>query len=103
MARGNEAKNKVIEKIKAAFGKDWIGEIDKKFYVWTTENGERIQIAISLTCPKVMVETETSTIEQDGDYDFSEPTVKAEKEFKPVEKTETEERNIQSLLAALGL
>ena len=51
MAKGTIGKQNVINKIKQAFGADYIGEYDKKIYVWTTENGERIQIALSLTCP----------------------------------------------------
>lgn len=42
MARGAEAKNKVIEKIQSAFGADYIGEVDKKIYVWSKENGEKM-------------------------------------------------------------
>ena len=33
MAKGNIAKDKVIEKIAQAFGQDWIGVYEKKAYV----------------------------------------------------------------------
>lgn len=56
MARGNIAKEKVVEKISKVFGDDFIGEVNKKFYVWADDGGERVQIAITLTCPKVFVE-----------------------------------------------
>ena len=56
MARGAVAKQLVIKKIAEAFGDDYIGEFDKKFYVWANENGERVQIAISMTCPKTPIE-----------------------------------------------
>ena len=56
MARGQEAKNYVAKKLAEAFGADYIGEIDKKYYVWSKENGERVQVAISMTCPKTPVE-----------------------------------------------
>jgi hypothetical protein len=52
MAKGNIAKEYVVNKIKSAFGEDFIGEQDKKFYVWGIENGEKVQVALSLTCPK---------------------------------------------------
>ena len=55
-AKGTVAKTKVIEKIKEAFGNDFITEIDKKAYVWADDGGERIQVAIALTCPKVPIE-----------------------------------------------
>ena len=50
MAKGAIGKQNVIKKIQTAFGADFIGEYDKKIYVYTQENGERIQIALSLTC-----------------------------------------------------
>ena len=55
-AKGNVAKATVIEKIKEAFGENFIAEVDKKAYVWADDGGERIQIAIALTCPKVPIE-----------------------------------------------
>ena len=33
MARGNEAKSKVIDKIKQAFGADYVATVDGKVYV----------------------------------------------------------------------
>ena len=41
-----------ITKLKEAFGENYIAEVDKKHYVWADDAGERVQIAISLTCPK---------------------------------------------------
>ena len=43
MAKGNIAKDKVIEKIAQAFGQNYIGIYDKKVYVWSEENGEKVQ------------------------------------------------------------
>ena len=37
MAKGTIAKQAVIAKLADAFGKDFIGEHDKKIYVWTPE------------------------------------------------------------------
>lgn len=58
MAKGAEAKANFIQRIKTALGADYIGEVDKKYYVWSTENGERVQLAIALTCPKTPVAAE---------------------------------------------
>lgn len=52
MARGSIAKELVAKKIAEAFGADYLGEQDKKFYVQAPENGEMVQVAISMTCPK---------------------------------------------------
>ena len=53
--RGNVAKQNVINKIKEAFGADYVGEFDKKVYVFADDGGERVQIALSLTCPKSQI------------------------------------------------
>lgn len=52
MAKGAIAKESVIKKITEAFGADYLGEVDKKYYVQAEENGEMVQVALSLTCPK---------------------------------------------------
>lgn len=57
MAKGATAKINVVNKISSAFGPDYIGEVNKKFYVWADDGGEKVQIALSLTCPKTFVET----------------------------------------------
>jgi hypothetical protein len=42
MARGNVAKSAVIEKIKQAFGNDFVAVVDSKVYVWANDGGERV-------------------------------------------------------------
>jgi hypothetical protein len=103
MARGNDAKQQVIQKISQAFGSDWIGEVDKKYYVWANENGEKLQIAITLTCPKTMVEAAPSKpVSFSNKMDFE-----AEDTFispaPATEITEEEKQNLQELMARLGL
>lgn len=100
MARGAEAKKKVIEKIKEAFGDNFIGEANNKYYVYATEAGEKMQIAISLTCPKTPVVLE-GVPSFDGGFDFSAPPVA--KPEPVTEITEQEKQNIADLMARLGL
>lgn len=53
MAKGNEAKKNLINKLIAAVGPAaYLGEYDKKYYFWSEENGEPMQVAIAMTCPK---------------------------------------------------
>lgn len=52
MARGSTAKVRITERIQAAFGDDFIGVQDGKIYVWENDGGEKVQIAIAMTCPK---------------------------------------------------
>lgn len=104
MAKGAIAKEAVIKKIAAAFGADYIGEFDKKIYVWAMENGEQVQIALSLTCPKVPVVINNTV--QTGDFNFEEPSetiISTAAVFTPAEITDEERENVAALMARLGL
>ena len=99
MARGSIAKSEVENKIRDAFGKDFIG-VDpdtKKIYVQAPEDGEMIQVCVTMTCPKVPFNPSG-----DGEGfttgDFREPT-----QYKPAEITEGELANVRKLIAELGL
>ena len=70
-ARGTIAKEKVEKKIAECFGEDFIGLYDRKCYVWANDGGERVQIAISMTCPKTPIEIDTS-INTGGDWDWGD-------------------------------
>lgn len=107
MAKGAIAKQQVINKLAEAFGNDYIGEYDKKQYVWANDGGERVQIAISLTCPKTPIEIATNVANDGGDWDFSDDKPKAGvvavSNAAPAEITEQEKQNIADLMARLGL
>lgn len=103
MARGSVAKEKVTEKIKAAFGADYVGEVDKKVYVWADDGGERVQIALSMTCPKVFVNTvDTTSLNYNTGIDFSggDTVVVAPEK---VEISDEEKENVRNLMQRLGL
>lgn len=106
MARGNTAKDNVVKVLKQAFGEDWIGEYSKKYYVWTKENGERIQIAISLTCPKVQIEVADAPVAGDFDFEDDAPAnlvAQASSESTPAQISDEERARINELMAKLGL
>lgn len=97
--KGAAAKEQVIKRISSAFGEDFIGEVDKKIYVWANDNGEKVQIAISLTCPKNFVENVSSVKNKNDEIlDFS-----AEAPNVNVEISDEEKKNIAELMAKLGL
>ena len=105
MAKGTLAKEVVTKKIAEIFGQDYIGEYDKKIYVWANDGGERVQIAISLTCPKTPIVVD-NTVSSTEDWDFSDspkiaPIAVAAAE--PAEITQEEIDNLSSLLGKLGL
>lgn len=100
MARGTEAKQKVIAKIKEVFGDDFIGEANNKYYVYATEAGEKMQIAISLTCPKTPVVLEGMP-SFDGGFDFSAPPIAKPEPVTEIKQEELD--NVQALMERLGL
>lgn len=103
MAKGSAAKAAIIEKIKTLYGKDYIGESNNKHYVWEEEDGGKIQIAISLTCPKNPIGTvDMSSAFGDGIDFTAEPTV-APTKFEPAEITQEEQDNLKALMERLGL
>ena len=106
IAKGAIAKQNVTKKIQEIFGADFIGEIDKKIYVWTQENGERVQVAISLTCPKTPVSISDNPIPNfSGGLDFESmgAAVAAPTTFVPAEISEEEKQTVAELMARLGL
>ena len=99
MAKGQESKDNVKKKIIEAFGADYAGEYDKKLYVWTTENGVRSQVCLTMTCPKVfrgVEETTPTALNFDNDGDF--PTSAAATEISAEEK-----ETLAQLMERLGL
>lgn len=103
MAKGSEAKKVVVEKIKQVFGADYIGEESSKHYVWANDGGEKVQIAISLTCPKNPIGTvDMSSAFGDG-LDFEAEPVVAQTKFEPAEITQEEKDTLAEMLKRLGL
>lgn len=95
-ARGTVAKQEVTEKLKEAFGNNFIGEHEKKIYIWANDGGDRVQIAITLTCPKVQIET--SEVSADSNSAF--PTAVS---AQSIEFTDQEKKNLEDLMARLNL
>ena len=89
MAKGNIAKQNIENKIKEVFGADYIGIFDKKLYLWADDGGERVQVALTMTCPKVFVGVDTPAETPD--------------EFQPAEITQQEQDNLKMLIEKLGL
>lgn len=105
MARGDLAKEAVSKKIAAAFGADYIGIHDKKIYVWANENGEKIQISLGMTCPKVPVSAAPTVAITKNGFNFEETVseVVIAETAPTAEITEEEKNNIAELMKRLGL
>lgn len=95
--KGQEAKAKVVKKISDAFGEKYIGEFDKKLYIWSEEDGSPVQICLSLTVPKNPVDTGTVVPEEKIEFTQEIPTVQA------AEISEKEKQLAEDLLKRLGL
>lgn len=96
MAKGSIAKENLIKRFATAVGEDFICEKDKKFYFWSTENGERVQVAVSMTVPKTPVECTAPG----GDLNFETENVTT---VKPVEMQESEKEILDRLMKELDL
>lgn len=99
-SKGAVAKEQIAKKMAEVFGADWIGERDKKYYLWANENGERIQIAISMTCPKTPVGEAGATADSNVLNFEDGATAGGETQ---IEITTDEKKNIADLKARLGL
>ena len=104
MAKGDVAKSKIASKLEKLFGENYIGEYSKKYYVWEDDGGERVQIAITLTHPKVPVASITQ-VDKDGGISFDVPTnaAVAPTGFAPAEITQEEQDNLATLLKKFNL
>lgn len=99
MAKGAEAKANFIKRLSTALGADYIGEVDKKYYVWSTENGERIQLAIALTCPKTPVTVQGNG----GDLNFEDDDAPVVGASKKAQMDADEKATLERLMKELDL
>ena len=99
MAKGQKAKAEVISKIIAALGDDYVGEFDKKYYCWANDdNGERIQVSIALTCPKIFKGNDTVT-----SLNFEEDDEKIVAVTENISISQEEQESLAVLMEKLGL
>jgi len=104
MARGNIAKENVRKKVKAAFGQDYISIDGSKIYVWADDGGERVQIALAMTCPKTFIETTTiknSSTDMADEWDGPGAETPAQESSRDITPQELE--NVRALMERLGL
>lgn len=94
MAKGAIAKENLVKRFAEAVGADYVGEFDKKYYFWSTENGERVQIAVAMTCPKNPIGGTMNSFEGDGAPDVPQTSAAM---------TETEQDQLDRLMKELDL
>ena len=98
MAKGAIAKQVVEDKLREVFGKDFLGIADKKVYVQAEEDGQMVQVAITMTCPKTPFIADGVAADGFPEGNFADPT-----EYKPAEITSDELNNVRKMIKELGL
>ncbi len=104
MAKGAESKTKVFEQLQKMFPDSfWNGP--KEFRIPMEENGERVELKVTLTCAKENVGVSDSIDFSNSNESTSDNTV-VESEDRDTaysgEPTEEEMENIKNLAEALG-
>ena len=107
--KGQIAKDNVINKIAAAFGKDYVGLVDKKVYVWSEEDREKVQVCLSLTCVQVCLsltcpKNPVGVGGEENGMNFGASTISTTPDvFNPAEISDKEMENVRNLIKELGL
>lgn len=98
--KGTIAKQEVLTKILATFPNAF--QYDKEIRVPMIENGEEVQIKVTLTAAKVNVTNGADTA-LPGDFPAPTNTPVTPERTTPIEPTAQEKQNVANLLARLGL
>lgn len=102
--KGAESKNKITQKILETFGGSFLYNDGKEIRIPLLENGETVQIKVTLTAAKVNVSPDGETAipgatQENGQINFEE-NVNVVAATAP---TEEEKKNVADLLKSLGL
>lgn len=100
VSKGQRAKEAVEKKIIETFGSDYAGTFDKKIYLWANDGGQRIQVCLAMTCPKVFRGVEET---QPTELNFEDDNAFAAAASSKTEITPEEKETLQELMARLGL
>ncbi|MGN0992815.1 MAG: hypothetical protein ACI4PE_02715 [Bacilli bacterium] len=107
MARGQELKQEITNKILNVFENAFLYNDGKEIRINGIENGENVQIKITLTAAKTAVEpgdenilpNNNIKIQDNNRIDFSSQPIKDT----IIEPTKEEKENVKNLLKSLGL
>lgn len=104
MAKGAVAKEQIFQKMLEMFNGSFMYNGGKELRIPWDENGEEVQIKVALTCAKENVYPDNAPREIAA-APSQGPVIGSLAETKPenVEPTEEEKKNLEDLMAALGL
>ena len=107
MAKGTESKKIIFNKLQELFPNSFFEENDKILRVPLNEEGNRVEIKVTLTAAKTNLggdqpESAFSKPKESNISNFSD-FVKTETKVDDIEPTEEEKNNVAKMLASLGL
>ncbi len=103
MAKGTKAKENITNIIINALGSSFITISDKKIYTWAEdEKGEKVQIAITMTMPKVPIAAGAPT-NVSTDWSEGSESAGANVQITPVELSPEDKAKVQELMERLGV
>ena len=102
MARGTEAKASITKQILSNFEGSFLYNDGKEIRIPITENGELVQIKVTLTCAKDNVSVgEDNALPGDFPVAINQPVTPVSSE--PIAQTAEEKKKVQDLFTLLGL
>ena len=102
MAKGQQFKKEIQEKILQLFPQSFLYNDAKEIRVCGIEDGQPIQIKVTLTCAKENVEC-GADVAIPGDFPAPSTHAPTPERNEPVKPTETEKQAVADLLKSLGL
>jgi hypothetical protein len=100
MAKGQILKKQVTDKILETFKGSFLYNDGKEIRINGIEDGENLQVKVTLTVAKTAVEPGQDTIEPAAALNFESPIEERKTVIQP---TAEEKQNVATLLAKLGL
>lgn len=102
MAKGQQFKKEIQEKILQLFPQSFLYNDAKEIRICGMEDGQPIQIKVVLTCAKENVEMGADAA-MPGDFPAPKMTAPTPQRTVPVEKTADEKQRVEDALRALGM
>ena len=96
--KGSVAKATIEKKLKSLYTTDYIGKEGNKIYVWESDGAEKVQIAITLTCPKIQLDIPQPDVTLEGYTADGITSASGNKEI-----TEEERSKLEAMLEKLNL
>ena len=102
MAKGQQLKKEIQEKILQLFPQSFLYNDAKEIRICGMEDGQPIQIKVALTCAKENVEVGADNA-MPGDFPAPKMTAPTPERTEPVKPSDAEKQAVADLLKQLGL